>query len=349
MFVKSKRKGTPRRWTTILVLILILFLLGATSYWLTRKPVATESIIYLQEGNLWRIPFDGQTPPEQLTHFTEWGNTIWEFDVSFDGRYAVMQGSAGKWIRLLDLDTREMRLVSDCEAEGEDCASVNFNPERNVIVYTYGTHTAGSVWMYGVESDTQTQLHGIHGLYANWLDGQHLLYSSWEHENLIYNVETNTTIRLEDIGIQDVSSFATRHGITTLLCYEPSENITPLVTVNMEGIRREVDLHVPPSQGIVGFNFTELWSPDGSKVAFATANPNNVYSLIVQHVATGETTILAKPKDAPSWMYWNADGTRLLVTLERMDNPYGNDVVAYDLNTGATAVIENAKSAIWQP
>jgi hypothetical protein len=26
-----------------------------------------------------------------------------------------------------------------------------------------------------------------------------------------------------------------------------------------------------------------------------------------------------------------------------MDNPYGNDIVAYDLNTGETAIIEGAK------
>ena len=152
------------------------------------------------------------------------------------------------------------------------------------------------------------------------------------------------------MGIQDVASTATRHGITTLMPMYPQAgvNITPVVTVSLEGVRSEVDLRVPPHQAIVGFNFTELWSPDSSKIAYAIATPNNRYSIIVQDVATGETSILAQSNDAPSWMYWNADGTRLLVTWERMDNPYGNDIVAYDLNTGATAVIENAKHATWQ-
>jgi hypothetical protein len=350
MFTKSKRKGTPRRWKTIFVLFIILFILGSVAYWLVRKPVESETIVYLKDDNLWRIPFEGQTPPEQLTNFTEWGNTIWEFDMSFDGRYAVMQGSAGKWINLLDLDSGEMRLVRDCEAEGEDCASADFNPERNVIVYTYGTHTAGSVWAYDVEMDTHTRLDGVQGLYADWLDGQHLMYSSWEYENLIYNIETNTTIRLEDLGIENIASTTTRNGITSLLpmYHQAGVKFTPVVTVSLEGVRHEVDLRLPPPQAIVGFDFTELWSPDSSKVTFATATPNNIYSIIVQDVATGETNTLAQSQHAPSWMYWNADGTRLLVTRVRMAEPYGYDVVAYDLNTGATAVIEGAKHARWQ-
>ena len=345
MFTKSKRKGTPRRWKAVVVLCLLIIASGITTYWLLRQPVDEEGIIYLQDDNLWRTTFEGQSVPEQLTNFTEY--TVWQFDVSYDGRYVVIEATSGNWIRLLDLQTGEMRLVRDCEAEGENCVQVNFNPERNLILYTFGTGTAGSVWIYDVATDTHEQLYAIDGLYGEWFDAQHIHYQSRGNSYPIFNIETGQTINLSEFGVDFFPYGAVRNGVIALLPsdYDDGDCIQTVLTVGLEGVQSTLELDMPSHHCFSNFEFTELWSPDGSKIAYATRNPNRLGYITVMDVASGETSTVDRPTSTPLWMRWNPDGTRLLVTLVNGDNYH---VVAYDLTTGEPAVIENATDAMWQ-
>lgn len=273
----------------VILTLLILVIVSCNSYPPTQALDLTSTPLTSATGTL---------PEEPISTFAPYQSCLLVANQTFDdanivGTIVLYRASPDSSLFLLDIDTNELRQVSQENGEGIQCCSFSESPDRTRVAYLYRNIAASQ------EESATTELRAITSdgtvsLVASsennwtdllWLDDDHILIKELSDENssgsiVSLNPDTGELTYLQEEfpdlwyldrlqwGFYSSNRAAYNPGLTRVAYPVFGEN-RPIRLINLQTGETVADIPTADyGRGIT-------WSPDGRNFAFISSSPNS--------------------------------------------------------------------------
>lgn len=361
-------------WLTILLLLAAIVLTTLVAGSTTRGPqVAFLAPAYGGVQNIWLADIDNPEGARQIT-FSSVG--VYNFHVSPDGRYiAYAENDIVTFttdLKLLDLHSGQITLLTNCQAQDADCRTPIFRPDGRMLAYervelnsAVGGTGPGAirVWLL----DLSTSPYGTAPLFADsQVVGHSPRWSGDGRRIAVYSANVGTP------GIL-VYDFAPR-GDDSPLHFVPSQHGS-MGTLSPNGVQLVFPEIVRRGGSVWSYlkvadlstnQFGDLtdamgptddvlarWNPDGVRIAIARKYTDDRWTrghqIYLLNLADGsEQALVNDPVYSSSFFEWDEAGRRLVIQRFPLLNPDGTasntgrpEIWTYDLETGELKMIYN--------
>jgi dipeptidyl aminopeptidase/acylaminoacyl peptidase len=325
--------------------------------------------------NIWIAEPGVEGSARQLTNSVA---GVYNFDVSPDGQYIAYSEtnafSDTEDIRVIDLDTGEMRQVTNCA--DSSCTTPSWRPDGQVIAYErvdYNSDLEGvgisptRLWLIDVTANPATttplfQDTQVLGYDPQWSgDGSLIaLYDRGSQGILIYDFRDNSGI-----------SIPTRAGTSGALSPDGTILLYPEVVLQegqeSRSVMQMADLVqntvvVMPGSDETSSDDWVRWSPGGRQVVVSRNYFDERYTLgsqlmLIDPFSGSVTPLTDDPNSDHGFFSWDASGERLVVQRLPLFDAQGNrdnlarpQICTLDVVTGElTLVADNAFHPRWVP
>lgn len=364
------------------LLIALVVLSEATNPKRLGATIAYLSPAYGGIQDVWLAPLSDPENPIQLTR-TQWG--VYDFGVSRDGKYiayAERQESGLHEIFLINLQTRQVTPITNCEVDGADCRSAQFRPSGDAIAYErvvmstrlgMGESTlqlgtgAIRIWLLDLATRTTRPLADdpqFVGHSPRWsLDGGSIAFFSSDIMNpgvMVYNFAPSE-------GEKSLKFVPSQYGAVGALSPNGTQMIYPDLTRRSDG-QIYTYLRIADLEGLQFVNLTAPeepiddttveWHPNGESIVFERRYTDDRYTrghqIYQMDMATKEVKpLIVDDNYNHGFFALNQTGTKLVLqrfpffSMADGSNPMP-EIWIYDMETGdLTLMSGNAFHPRW--